>query len=67
MARKAVLVALECPNCGAKGAAEYEENGMPLRDTQALDRELRGVTGPFWVGAGRNPAIYCAHCNVMVA
>jgi hypothetical protein len=67
MARKAVSVALECPNCGTMGAAEYEENETPLHQAQALDRELRGVTGPFWVGAGRNPAIYCAHCNVMVA
>ena len=41
MARKAVLMALECPNCGAKGAAKCGENGTPLRSTQALDRELR--------------------------
>jgi hypothetical protein len=67
MARKAVLMALECPTCGAKGAAEYEENGTPLRSTQARNRELRGVRGPFRVGTGRNPAIYCAGCNAMVA
>jgi hypothetical protein len=67
MARKAVLVALECPNCGTMGAAEYEENETPLRYTQALDRELRGMRGPFKAGTGRNPPIYCAHCNAMVA
>jgi hypothetical protein len=67
MARRAVLVALECPNCGTKGAAEYEENGTPLRNTEALERELRSVRGPFRLGTGRNPPIYCAGCNAMVA
>jgi hypothetical protein len=67
MVRKTVFVALECPNCGTKGAAEYEENETPLHIAEQLDRELRGVRGPFRVGTGRNPAIYCAGCNAMVA
>jgi hypothetical protein len=67
MARKAVLVALECPNSGTRGAAEYEENRTPLRNTEALGRELRSVRGPFRVGTDRNPPIYCAGCNAMVA
>jgi hypothetical protein len=67
MARRSVLVALECPNFGTKGAAEYEENETPLHLPEQLDRELRSVKGAFRVGPGRNPAIYCAHCNAMVA
>lgn len=62
------LLALECADCGTKGAVEYEGNDtLPHREDQ-LVREFRGVRGAFTVGGpGHNPAIYCAHCHNRVA
>ncbi len=60
------LIALECTNCGTKGAAEYEEYETPPHHIERLDRELIGVRGAFVIGSGRNPTISCAHCNAKV-
>ena len=65
--REAYLLALECANCGTKGAAEYEGNDtLPHRGDQ-LFREHRSVRGEFEVGPGRNPSVYCVRCNAKVA
>jgi hypothetical protein len=61
------LLALECANCGTKGAAEYEGNDTLPHHSGQLRRELRSVRGEFEVGPGRNPSIYCVRCNARVA
>jgi hypothetical protein len=65
--RETYLLALECANCGTKGAAEYEGNDILPHRRDQLVRELRGVRGEFEVGPGRSPSIYCVHCNAKVA
>ena len=66
--RQRILLAIECPLCGTKGAAEYEQDeGLDNHK----DRELLGVRGAFMIGfvieADLTEAVYCAHCDVRVA
>jgi|HubBroStandDraft_4_1064222.scaffolds.fasta_scaffold32241_3 hypothetical protein len=65
--RERYLIALECSNCGTKGAAEYKENETPPFHKGQLARDLIGVRGAFTISPGHNPEIFCAHCNTKVA
>jgi hypothetical protein len=67
--KQRILLAIECPRCGTKGAAEYEQHEAP--GNHKGDRELLGVRGAFEIGfvieADLTQAVYCAHCDVRVA
>ena len=67
--KQRILLAIECPRCGAKGAAEYEQDEAPGNHKE--DRELLGVRGAFVIGlvieADLTEAVYCAHCDLRVA
>ncbi len=67
--RRSFLLAIECPCCGTKGAAEYEQDEGPGNHKD--DRELLCVRGTFEIGfvieADLTEAVYCAHCDVRVA
>ena len=63
--RERILLAIECPRCGTKGVAEYEQDEGP--GNHRNDRELLGVRGAFVIEADLTEAVYCAHCDVRVA
>jgi uncharacterized OB-fold protein len=61
--RQRILLAVECPDCGTKGAAEYEQDEPSPGDGSRHERELLSVRGAFVIGLAHPPAVHCAHCH----
>lgn len=60
--RHRILLSIECPDCGTKGAVEYE-----LDEQSPGDKELIAVRGAFVIGSGQSPSVHCAHCHAKAA
>lgn len=61
---------LECPRCGRKGNAVWEENENPVHNDGNLARILKTISDGFHKGAGTdragNPEILCDQCKIPV-
>ena len=57
-----IFLSIGCPNCGTKGAAEYEQDEPSPGDGGGYQRE-----GAFVIGLDHPPAVHCAHCHAKVA
>jgi RecJ-like exonuclease len=71
MARRESFSAhLECPKCGKKGNATWEENENPVHNSGGLDRSLESISTGFHKGTGKDsssdPEILCDECKVPV-
>jgi RecJ-like exonuclease len=71
MARREKFSAyLECPKCGKKGNAEWEENENPVHNSGDLGRSLESISSGFHKGAGTDrsgdPEIMCDECKIPV-
>lgn len=66
--RKKISTDLECPKCGRKGTARWEETENPLQHGGDLARMLISVSRGFYIDPGADRSddakILCDKCKV---